>query len=148
VEVWVAGTLGPDAAADDRGFIGLGFRTTSDGRFENIYLRPTNGRAEDQLRRNHSTQYASLPDYPWNRLRLESPGQYESYVDLVAGEWTHMRIVVSGHRAALFVNDAQEPCLVVTDLKMSASAGRIGLWIGPGTRGYFSHMVVTPAGGP
>jgi hypothetical protein len=144
VEVWVAATLGPTAAADDRGFVGLAFRSADDGsRFENIYLRPTNGRADDQLRRNHSTQYASLPDYPWNRLRAESPGKYESYVDLVPGEWTHIRIVMSGQRAELFVNDAQHPCLVVTDLKMGASEGMIGLWIGPGTRGYFSHMVVT-----
>lgn len=146
VEVWVAGTLGPDAAADDRGFIGLVFRSTPNGsHFENIYLRPTNGRAEDQLRRNHSTQYSSLPDYPWSRLRAETPGKYESYVDLVAGEWTHIRIVVSGQRATLYVNDATEPCLVVTDLKMGTTTGRLGLWIGPGTRGYFSQMVVTRA---
>jgi hypothetical protein len=146
VELWVAGTLAPDAAADDRGFIGLAFRSTPDGtHFENMYLRPTNGRADDQLRRNHSTQYSSLPDYPWSRLRAESPGKYESYVDLVAGEWTHIRIVVKGQRATLFVNDTSEPCLVVTDLKMSAATGRLGLWIGPGTRGYFSQMVVTPA---
>jgi len=147
VEVWVVGALGPRAAADDRGFIGLVFRSSPDGsRFENMYLRPTNGRAIDQLRRNHSTQYASLPDYPWYRLRTESPGKYESYVDLLPGEWTHIRIVVNGQRATLFVNDAPQPCLVVTDLKMGASEGMIGLWIGPGTRGYFSRMVVTPAG--
>jgi hypothetical protein len=146
IDVWVAGTLGPHAAVDDRGFIGLAFRSTSDGsRFENIYLRPTNGRATDQLRRNHATQYASVPDYPWKRLRTESPGTYESYVDLVAGEWTHIRIAVNGQSAQLFVNDARQPCLVVNDLKMDAVAGRIGLWIGPGTRGYFSRLVVTPA---
>jgi hypothetical protein len=148
VEVWVAGTRGAGAAATDRGFIGVVFRSASDGsRFENMYLRPTNGRAEDQLRRNHSTQYASLPDYPWYRLRAETPGKYESYVDLVPGEWTHIRIVVSGPRAALFVNDAARPCLVVTDLKMTAPEGRIGLWIGHGTRGYFSRMVVTTGRG-
>jgi hypothetical protein len=147
VDVWVASILGPRAAADDRGFIGLAFRSTPDrSRFENLYIRPTNGRADDQLRRNHSTQYASLPDYPWDRLRTDSPGKYESYVDLVPGEWTRIRIVVSGQRATLFVNNAQQPCLVVTDLKMGASHGKIGLWIGPGTQGYFSHMVVTPAG--
>ena len=36
--------------------------------------------------------------------------------------------------------------LVVNDLKLGAGAeGKIGLWIGPGTIGYFSRMVVTPA---
>ena|SRR5258708_28541659 len=41
------------------------------------------GRADDQLRRNHSTQYISEPEWPWPRLRSEAPGVYESYVDLV-----------------------------------------------------------------
>jgi hypothetical protein len=147
IELWVAGTLMSNAAADDRAFIGLVFHSTSDGsHFENFYIRPTNGRADDQLRRNHSTQYASLPDYPWARLRKETPDQYESYVDLVPGQWTHLRVVVSGEKASLYVNDAAQPCLVVTDLKMGKARGKVGLWIGPGTRGYFSQLVITPAG--
>lgn len=45
-----------------RGFIGLGYRVASDNKnFEGIYLRPSNGRADDQLRRNHSVQYFSYP---------------------------------------------------------------------------------------
>jgi len=144
-----AATLTPQAAANARGFIGVVSRSTANGsHFENIYLRPTNGRTDDQLRRNHSVQYASLPDYPWYRLRGESPGKHESYADLVPDEWTHRRIVVRGRRAALFVNDAPQPCLVVTDLKMGTVQGKIGLWIGPGTRGYFSDMIDTPAGRP
>jgi hypothetical protein len=97
------------------------------------------------VRRNHSTQYASLPDYPWFRLRKETPGKYESYADLVAGKWTHLRVVVAGERASLYVNDAPQPALVVNDLKLGAARGKIGLWIGPGTIGYFSRMVVTTA---
>jgi hypothetical protein len=145
IELWVASTLAPGAAADARGFVGLVFRSTAAGsHFENFYLRPTNGRADDQLRRNHATQYASLPDYPWFRLRKETPGKYESYADLVPGRWTHVRVVVAGERASLFVNDAAQPSLVVTDLKLGAGRGKIGLWIGSGTIGYFSRMVVTP----
>jgi hypothetical protein len=146
IELWVAGTLMSNAAADDRAFIGLVFHSTPDGsHFENFYIRPTNGRADDQLRRNHSTQYASLPDYPWDRLRKEAPGQYESYADLEAGQWTHLRVVVSGAKASLYVNDAAQPSLVVADLKMGKTSGKVGLWIGPGTRGYFSRLEITPA---
>jgi hypothetical protein len=149
IELWVASTLAAGAAADARGFVGLVFRSTADGsHFENFYLRPTNGRADDQLRRNHATQYASLPDYPWFRLRKETPGKYESYADLVPGRWTHLRVVVAGERASLFVNDAPQPSLVVNDLKLGAGRGKIGLWIGAGTIGYFSRMVVMAAGGP
>src|ERR1700721_467567 len=76
---------------------------------EYFYLRPPNGRSGDQLRRNHSVQYVSTPDYPWERLRKETPGVYESYADLDPGAWTRMKVVVSGKRAKLYVNGADQP---------------------------------------
>jgi hypothetical protein len=89
IEADVAGAPRPGAPADARGFIGIDFHGQEHGaRTESIYLRPTNGRADDQLRRNHSVQYDSVPDFPWFRLRKESPGVYESYTDLEAGEWS------------------------------------------------------------
>lgn len=145
IEVDVAGRRGPYAAPDDRGFIGIAFRATPNGeRFECIYLRPENGRADDQVRRNHSTQYVSHPDFPWPRMRKEFPERYESYVDLQPGAWTRMRLVVSGVTARLFVHDAPQPVLVVNDLKLGAAEGGIGLWIGSGTEGYFSNLRVRP----
>jgi hypothetical protein len=136
-----AGTEGGGA----RGFVGVAFRLRKDPlRYECFYLRPTNGRAEDQLRRNHSTQYVSHPDHPWHRLRKESPGVYESYVDLVPGEWTRVRIVVSGTDARLFVHGAEQPALIVKDLKLGVSEGSVALWIGPGTEAHFSGLRVTP----
>lgn len=144
IEVDVAGKRGPYAVPDDRGFIGVAFRVTASAdRFEYIYLRPDNGRAEDQVRRNHSTQYASHPDFPWPRLRKESPERYESYVDLEPGVWTRMRVVVSGATARLFVHDVSQPALVVSDLKLGAGEGGIALWIGAGTEGFFSNLRVT-----
>ncbi len=86
VEIDIAGMPRADAPQDARGFVGVAFRVHPAARqFECFYLRPTNGRADDQLRRNHSTQYVSHPDYPWFRLRDESPGVYESYADLEFG---------------------------------------------------------------
>ena len=65
----VAGTVGEGASEGARGFIGLAFRLQGDGeRYEYIYLRPTNGRADDQARRNHSVQYSSHPGWGWQRL--------------------------------------------------------------------------------
>jgi hypothetical protein len=145
IEIDVAGRRGPSAVADDRGFIGVAFRVSADRtRYEYIYLRPDNGRAEDQVRRNHSIQYSSHPDFPWPRMRKESPEKYESYVDLQPGVWTAMRIEVSGTTARLFVDANKEPNLIVTDLKLGASEGGIGLWIGPGTEGFFSNLRMTP----
>ncbi|HEY1333036.1 MAG TPA: hypothetical protein VGF31_02195, partial [Myxococcaceae bacterium] len=76
IAVEVSGAPLPDAPADMRGFIGVSFHVSADGvRSEDMYLRPSNGRSEEQLRRNHAVQYASTPDYPWHRLRKESPGE-------------------------------------------------------------------------
>ena len=145
IEIDVAGRRGPYATADDRGFIGVAFRVSSDRtRYEYIYLRPDNGRAEDQVRRNHSIQYSAHPDFLWPRMRKEFPEKYESYVDLQAGVWTAMRIEVSGTTARLFVDANTEPNLIVTDLKLGASEGGIGLWIGAGTEGFFSNLRMTP----
>ena len=55
-----------------------------------------------------------------------------------------MRIDVAGTTARLFVHDAPQPALVVTDLKLGASEGAVALWIGSGTEGYFSNLRVTP----
>ena len=68
--------------------------------------------------------------YEWSRLRKEAPGQYESYVDLVPGEWTKIKIEVSGVKARLFVNDSTQPVLVINDLKHGDSEGAVALWIG------------------
>jgi hypothetical protein len=146
IEVEVAGQPAPGVGEGARGFIGVAFRLR-DGRFEYIYLRPTNGRAEDQVRRNHSTQYSSFPDFDFARSRKEAPEKYESYVDLEPGVWTHVRVAVQGTAARLFVNRAPQPVLIVNDLKLGDSSGAVALWIGPGTEGYFTDLVITPQSG-
>jgi hypothetical protein len=146
IEVALAGAPAPGAFGDARGFIGVAFRVQpSAAKFELLYLRPSNGRAEDQLRRNHSTQYSSFPDWPWQRTRQETPGLYESYVDLEPGVWTKVKIVLAGGKARLYVHGAEQPCLIVNDLKLSPAKGAIGLWTGPGTDGYFANLHTTPA---
>ena len=145
LEAEVAGSPRADAPGFARGFVGIAFHVQSNGeRFEYFFIRPSNGRADDQLRRNHSTQYCSHPDHPWFRLREESPGVYESYTDLIVGEWTKLKIVVSGVHAQLYVNEAEQPCLIVNDLKLGETQGQLGLWVGAGTEAYFSKLTVTP----
>ena len=143
IDVELAGLPAASAGPAARGFIGVAFRVRS-GKFEYIYLRPTNGRADDQVRRNHSTQYSSFPDFDFARSRKESPEKYESYVDLEPGAWTRVRIVVQGTTAKLFVHGAPQPALIVPDLKLGDASGAVALWIGPGTEGYFSGLAIKP----
>lgn len=144
IAVELAGRPASSAGGGARGFIGIGFRLQN-GQYEYIYLRPTNGRAEDQVRRNHSTQYGSHPKFGFAEMRAQSPEKYESYVDLEPGVWTRYRITVEGTKARLYVHGAPQPCLIVNDLKLGDSSGGVALWIGPGTEGYFTGLKIQGA---
>ena len=144
IEIDLTGEPGPGAAAGARGFVGMAFRIARDAsKFECFYLRPTNGRADDQVRRNHSTQYISFPDFPWQKLRKEFPEKYESYVDLVPAEWTKVKIEVRGEQARLYIHGNAQPTLLVNDLKLGMAKGAVALFIGPGTIAHFSDLRIT-----
>lgn len=145
IEVKVLGRLLKNAPAHARGFIGVAFRINGDNsRYESIYIRPTNGRADDQVRRNHSIQYYSYPDYKFDRLRKEFPEKYESYADMELNRWITMRIEVNGQQAKLYLDGNSQPALIVNDLFHGAEAsGAIGLWVEVGTEGFFSDLIIT-----
>ena len=145
IEVNVFSRLLKDAPDNARGFIGIAFRINdSNSIFESIYIRPTNGRADNQLRRNRSVQYFSFPNYKFDKLRKDAPGEYESYADMGLDEWIKIKIEVKGQQAKLFLNDSKQPTLVVNNLKHGAnSSGTIGLWVDVGTEGFFSNLKVT-----
>ena len=142
----VAGDVGANAGPRARGFVGIAFRIAEDvSSFEAIYLRPANARAQDQLRRNHSVQYISFPEFPWHKLRKETPGRYESYADMALGDWIHYRLEVHGDVARLFLDNADHPALIVNDLKLGERSGAVGLWIGPGTEAHFTNITIEKA---
>lgn len=148
IEIDVAGRPGAEASDAARGFVGVAFRVQPgvDGaapRYDAFYLRPTNGRAIEQERRNHATQYISHPEWTWSRLRREFPSRYEAYVDVEPDRWTRLRIEVSADTARLFVHGQAHPTLIVTDLKTGPlAAGGVGLWVGPGTVAHFRDLRV------
>jgi hypothetical protein len=145
IEAEIAGAPAVDAPDGARGFVGIAFRVGPELRtYDAFYLRPTNGRAGDQERRNHSTQYVSHPDWPWYRLRKETPSRYESYVDLEPGKWTRIRIEVHGAQALLYVHGQPRPTLIVNDVKSGADgSGAIALWINPGTVAHFRELRIS-----
>ena len=105
--------------------------------------RPT--AAPNQVRRNRSTQYFSYPGYDFDRLRREAPGRYESYVDLVPGEWDSPADRGVRRDRPVYVGGAAQPALIVRDLKRGADAhGTVGLFVGVGTDGHFRNLSVRP----
>jgi len=144
IEVEVLSRLLPNAPALARGFIGLAFRINAHrSAFESIYLRPTNGRAEDQFRRNHSIQYFAYPDYKFDKLRATTQGEYETYADIGLDEWIRVKIVVKDKTATLFLNEQKAPAFLVTKMLGSTTSGSIGLWVDIGTEGFFKNLKIS-----
>jgi hypothetical protein len=148
IEVDVSGARRAGYAADNqsahKGHVGISFRVhgaTGDST-ERFYIRPENAILDDQVFRNRSIEYESDPDFPFQRLRKESPGVYESYAPMEPGAWTHLRIDVHGTEARLFINGAKQPALIVKDLKNGSSGGKIALWARISTDAYFSNLRV------
>jgi len=146
IELELSGEPAAEASPNMRGFVGIAFRVNplDYSSYECFYLRPTNGRSENQLQRNHSIQYVSHPAFPWYKLRKESPGVYESYADLVPGEWIKVKIEVAGKKAKLYLHDADQPCLIVNDLLNKSSEGKIALWLHSSTLARYRNLVITP----
>ena len=127
-----------------RGFIGVAFRVDQENKnFEAIYLRPSNGRADDQLRRNHTVQYFSYPDNTFSRLRREENGLYETYADIGLNEWIDVHIEFQDEKAVLYINNQKSPSFIVTKMLGTSKKGSIALWVEIGTIGYFKDLKVT-----
>ncbi len=143
IDVDVLGKLQATAPPDARGFIGIAFRIAPDNTaFEAVYLRPTNGRTDDPVRQKRAIQYFSYPDWKFDRTRKETPGRYETSADIGPDEWIHLRLVITGEQAKVYLNgNNATPVLTVSDLKRGPrSRGAVGLWVDIGTEGYFANL--------
>ncbi len=144
IEAEIAGSLSSNASGQARGFVGIAWNVQDDKTYDCIYLRPTNGRANDQQRRNHSVQYISHPEWTWYRLRKEMPSKYEAYVDILPDEWIKVKIVVDDQSTKLYINEVEQPTLIVNDLKTGREAGgRVALWIHSSTVGRFRNVKIS-----
>lgn len=144
IKVKVYSQLLLEAPKYARGFIGVAFRIHEDDtQFESFYVRPTNGRTDDPVRKLHAVQYFSYPDYKFHVLREAYPNVYEAPADIGLNEWIDLKIVVEGEKGSIFINDFDKPALVVNDLKHGVSAGSVALWSEVGTDAYFKDLEIT-----
>lgn len=128
------------------GFMGIAFRARPDGsRFDQFYVRPGNGHAEDQAMRNHAVQYVAHPAHPWFVLRPQWPWVYEAGADIQPETWFRVRIDVAGRAARLYIDDAKQPVLIVDGLKGTELRGGVGLTGFPGQEAYFANLRITHA---
>ncbi len=127
-------------------FVGVAFHGVDGTTFDGIYFRPFNFKTEDQARVLRAVQYISHPAHPWQQLRTDHPGQYEKPVKPVPdpNAWFHARVVVESPKVSVFVGDAKEPCLTVTQLS-DRKKGQVGIWVGNTSGGDFANFKIVPA---
>ncbi len=127
-----------------RSFVYLMFRMADDGEYEEVYLRPHKSGLPDAL------QYAPVfqGQSAWQLHHGEGGA---ASIEFEPGAWTHLRLVLQGRRAALFVNDMQKPALFVPQLARDPRAGYLALrgFVPPGTSGTgpsarYANLTVTP----
>lgn len=127
-----------------RSFVGIAFHGTSNGTYDAVYFRPFNFRSPEIERKNHSVQYISLPENDWPKLRKDHHNEYEKPVNPAPEpeEWIHARITVQDQEVKVYVNNNEEPSLVVKQLS-NQQKGQLGFWVGAGSDGDFRNLKIT-----
>lgn len=124
-------------------FIGLAFNIQNDSTYEAVYFRPFNFVAEEQIRKDHMTQYVYEPEFGWRKLRNERTGEFENEISPAPNpdDWFKVKIDISTEKVSVYVNDSSEPTLQVTRLS-TVKSNKIAIWTGFGSSGRFRNLAV------
>ena len=127
------GTIEFDVNTVGRGAPGIAFRQQDEDNFELLYLRPDPACPAFRACIQYAPQTHGV-------LLWDLFPQYQTRAPLRENGWNHIRMVVSGRRMNVFVNDAPSPTLQVGRLEGDAMKGGLRLQ-GPAT---FANMIITP----
>ena len=127
------GTIEFDVNTIGRGSPGIAFRQQDDDNFELLYLRPDPACPAFRACMQYAPQTHGV-------LLWDLFPQYQTRAPLRETGWNHIKMVVSGRRMNVFVNDVPSPTLEVGRLEGDAVTGALRLQ-GPAT---FANMVITP----
>ncbi len=125
-----------------RSFSGVIFRIADGQNYEEIYLRPHLSGKPDAMQytpvynRNSAWQLyhdQGLANFDGNiGWEVESVGGFNAIFDYPYDRWFHLKLVVSGTRADLYLDDGTDPVLQIRDLKRGISTGSVGIRSGRG----------------
>ncbi|MFC2107153.1 SMP-30/gluconolactonase/LRE family protein [Bacteroidota bacterium] len=131
------GIIEYDLAIDGRrSYPGVNFRIQSPYEYESFYIRPHRmGLYPDAL------QYtpAFKGDRTWQFYNGEG---YTAAADKPVGEWVHVKLIVNGNQAQLFLNNNETPALLINDLKHGLSSGSIALNSPANGTAYFTKLTI------
>lgn len=130
-----------------KSFVGLAFHGLDDETFEAVYFRPFNFGDPDPAKAAHGVQYVSHPEFTWQKLRADRPGEFEKAVRPLPDPdgWFHIRVEVRAGKVRVYVNSDPEPCLAVDELG-GRKGGRAGLFVGNASGGDFAGLTIRADG--
>jgi sugar lactone lactonase YvrE len=129
------GVIDVDISMDGRRcFPGIIFRAESEANTEIFYLRP-----HRSINYSHALQYTPRFNGLTGWQLYSGPG-FTSGVDIPLDRWVHLRLEVLGTRARIFLDDMEQPALLVSDLKRGSSGGFVGVTAPPDGRVHFSNF--------
>jgi hypothetical protein len=145
IEVNILSRLNGKGPADARAFAGIAYRVTADAdRFEAVYLRPLNGQKANppSPRDRRAIQYFAYPDWKFDRLREQYPGDYETGADIGPDEWITLTLDIDHTRLTATVDGTET--LTLDETKAAPVAGAVGLFVDIGSESFFSNLKITP----
>lgn len=124
------------ALPDGRGFAGGVWRVQDWHDYEEFYMRSHQSGNPDA--NQYTPVFNGLPGWQL----YHGPG-YGAPVRYRFGEWTSVRIVVSGDEAEVYIGDMETPAVFVDDLKRDASVGGVGLSVANFAPAHFADFRFT-----
>lgn len=138
------GTIEFDIALPhDRGFSGIRFHVGTGDKgpaMEEFYIRP------HQRGNPDATQYTPVFNFLAGWQLYHGP-QYSNDHNFEADTWQHVKIVVSGTRADIYLNDMENVALAIPELKSGINAGGIELFSNR-IPAYFANLQLTENASP
>lgn len=107
------------AGTGARGFYNIFFRTQANGNGESVYLRAHKSGLDD------AQQYSPMFQGVGAWQIYNGPG-FTAAVHIPRDTWFHVRLVITGAQAKLYVTDMTTPSLVMNDMKSGMRTGGVG----------------------
>lgn len=121
-----------------RSYPGLVFRKQSPGDYERFYIRPhRSGLYTDAL------QYTAVFNNIAGWQLYNGEGATAGIENLPVNRWFHVKAEVAGKQCKIYIDNAEQPALVITDLQRGESTGSIGVFGPPDTNVCFSNFQYT-----
>lgn len=129
------------AFSPDRTFVGAIWRVQDKKNYEEFYFRPHQSGNPD------ANQYT--PVYNDNAgWQLYYGEDYAAPVRYRFNEWMHVKIVVAGKQAEVYIMDMETPALFIPELKFEPVSGQVGLSAGNFNPAHYSNFSFTSLEAP